>query len=81
MTVEHEPNGELAPDERELADRLTGWRPVPGAGFRGALGRHLASRDPGYGPRPERLRLTVAAYLVLGWLLTALGALLAVGTL
>lgn len=62
--------------ERELADGLSIARPVPAAAFRGRLGRHLADTDPGYGPRPERLRLIVAGYLGAGGLLIALAGLL-----
>ena len=65
----------LEPAEQDLADRLALARPVPSAGFRGRLGRRLADRDPGYGPRPERLRLMVAGYLGAGGLLIALAAL------
>ena len=50
-------------------------RPVPAVGFRGRLHRHLAGRDPGYGPRPERLRLLVACYIGAGGVLIALAAL------
>jgi hypothetical protein len=39
----------------------------------------IGARDPGYGPRPERLLLHVAAYLGAGLVLIALGALVAVG--
>jgi hypothetical protein len=67
---------EFGPDEQEVADGLTIARPVPPAAFRGRLGRHLAERDPGYGPRPERLRLIVAGYLGAGGLLIALAGLL-----
>jgi hypothetical protein len=66
---------ELEPADRDLADHLALARPVPPAGFRGRLGRRLADRDPGYGPRPERLRLTVAGYLGAGGLLIVLAAL------
>jgi hypothetical protein len=62
-------------DQHDLADRLRIARPVPGAAFRGALGRRLAERDPGYGPRPDRLRLIVAGYIGAGGLLIALAAL------
>jgi hypothetical protein len=61
--------------EHNLADRLRIARPVPRAAFRGALGRRLAERDPGYGPRPERLRLIAAGYIGAGGLLIALAAL------
>ncbi len=81
MSPERERDGELAAVDRELADRLSAERPVPAGGFRGELGRHLTARDPGYGPRPQRLRLIVAAYLVPGLVLILLGALLAGGTL
>jgi hypothetical protein len=67
--------------ERELDGRLAAERPVPRAGFRGALARHLQARDPGYGARPERLRLIVAMYLGAGTALIALGAAGAVGVL
>jgi hypothetical protein len=77
MTEPNGQTGELAAEEQELAARLAEERPVPRAGFRGALGRHLASRDPGYGPRPERLRLMVAGYAGAGTCLIAVGALIA----
>ena len=54
-------------------------RPVPSASFRGALWRYLADRDPGHGPRPERLRVLVAAYLLVGLLLILAALLLANG--
>jgi hypothetical protein len=72
---------EVEPGERELADRLGGERPVPAAGFRGALARRLIALDPGYGTRPERLRLMVAVYLAVGTVLIALGGLGAAGAL
>jgi hypothetical protein len=64
----------LEGDERNPATHLTIARPVPGAGFRGALSRRLSELDRGYGPRPERLRLMVAGYLGAGGLLIALAA-------
>jgi hypothetical protein len=67
--------------EEELADTLARERPVPAAAFRGALGRHLAERDPGYGPRPEGLRASVALYAVSGGALMLLGLLQATGNL
>jgi len=71
----HEPT-ELEPAEQHVADGLRIARPVPPAAFRGRLGRHLAERDPGYGPRPERLRMIVAGYVGAGGLLIALAAVL-----
>lgn len=76
-----EPDDQLTPEERRIADHLRTSRPLPGAGFRGALGRYLAARDPGYGPRPERLRLLAGAWLLGGLALVAVGALLALGSL
>ena len=61
--------------DAELSDRLRIGRPVPPAGFRGRLGRHLDQQDPGYSSRPARLRLIVAGYLGAGGLLIALVAL------
>jgi hypothetical protein len=66
---------ELGSGEHALADRLRAQRPLPAAGFRGALRRRLAAQDPGYGPRPARLRLIVAGYVGAGSLLIAVGAL------
>lgn len=65
--------------EDELGRRLSDERPVPAAGFRGALGRRLTAEDPGYGPRPPQLRARVAACLGAGGVLAALGALIALG--
>jgi hypothetical protein len=62
--------------DEEMADGLRIGRPVPAAGFRGRLGRQLAEHDPGYGPRPERLRLLVACYLGAGGVLIAVAGLL-----
>jgi len=76
MTDDPHRLAEFEPAEQELADGLTIARPVPPAGFRGRLGRHLTERDPGYGPRPEKLRLIVAGYLGAGGVLIALAGLL-----
>jgi hypothetical protein len=65
----------------ELEDRLSAERPVPAAGFRGALARHLEANDPGWGPRPERLDHIVRGYLAAGALLIALGLSVATGLL
>ena len=75
MTDEPRTPAEPEPGEQELADRLSVSRPVPGAGFRGRLYRHLAERDPGYGTRPERLRLLVACYIGAGGVLITLAVL------
>ena len=72
---------DLPPPERQLGQRLTAERPVPAAGFRGTLGRRLAALDPGHGPRPARLRLLPAAYLIGGATLIGLGAAQATGLL
>jgi len=74
MTDASDHDLEFEPDEQQWVDRLVDARPLPPAGFRGSLGRHLAERDPGYRPRPERLRLIVAGYLGAGGLLIALAA-------
>lgn len=71
----HKPN-ELERAEAHVADGLRIARPVPAAAFRGRLGRHLAERDPGYGPRPERLRMIVACYIAAGGVLIALAGVL-----
>jgi hypothetical protein len=71
----------LEPPDRSLAERLVDERPVPAAGFREIPGRHLVAGDPGYGPRPARLRATVGLYLAGGGVIGALGALVAVGVL
>ena len=71
----------LSPDEIHVAERLDRERPTPAAGFRGALGRHLVARDPGYGPRPENLRMMVGGALASGGILIVLGLLQATGGL
>ncbi len=72
---------ELGADERELADRMIRERPLPSAGFRGALGRHLDGIDQGYRPRPESLRTMVAGALASGTVLIAAGLAQAVGAI
>jgi hypothetical protein len=71
----------LDPPERELAGRLAAQRALPRAEFRGALSRHLAARDPGYVPRPERLRAIVALYAGAGVAVAGVGTLVSVGVL
>jgi hypothetical protein len=67
--------GWLSDKERELARELEHRRPVPRSAFRAALGRRLASLDPGYGHRPAHLRLLVVTWVTAGvtLLLIALG--------
>ncbi len=72
---------ELGAGEQELADHLSSDPPTPAPGFRGALGRHLGAIDPGWGPRPERLRVMVMTGVVSGLVLMALGLLQATGSL
>jgi hypothetical protein len=74
-------DSELGSAELELGDRLEQHRPVPGAGFRGSLARHLSDRDPGFGPRPANLLGMAGASLGGGLLLIGLAALSATGTL
>jgi hypothetical protein len=81
MSADAESDEPLGAQERELAARLESDRPLPGTGFRGVLGRHLEATNPGYGPRPDRLRLTVGAYLAAGLLVLLLGLLQATGSL
>ena len=81
MTDGEDTERELEPRHDAMARRLEDQRPVPAAGFRGALGRHLAALDPGYGPRPARLRLMVVGYAVAGTVLLAAGMLVAIGVL
>jgi len=79
MNGDPEIEPELTASERALGEQLQAARQVPGAAFRGALSRHLT--DPGYGPRPIRLRVTVSGYLAVGGALLVLGLLQATGTL
>ena len=81
MTERHDDEPDLAAEEQELGTQLSEQRPVPSASFRGALGRYLLKRDPGYGPRPERLRLVVLAYTGAGVFVIGVGALVATGAL
>ena len=62
-------------DEHELAEQLRMARPVPAVGFRGGSTATWPGGIPGYGPRPERLRLLVACYIGAGGVLIALAAL------
>lgn len=77
MPPESDFDSELDPDERRLGQQLQHSRPVPSAGFRGALGRRLAERDPGYGARPEWLVPVASACFGGGLVLIAVAALTA----
>jgi hypothetical protein len=68
-------------DEAMLESRLVAQRPVPRAGFRGALGRRVAVEDSGLGPRPPHLRARVAVYLAAGGAVGGAGVLIALGVL
>jgi hypothetical protein len=81
MPLRSDFDSELDPPERELGERLEQDRPAPPAGFRGALGRRLAERDPGYGPRPRWLVPIVTASFSGGLALILLSALAAMGSL
>jgi hypothetical protein len=81
MSDRLDPDAYLEPSERELGEHLASERALPATEFRGALGRRLVARDPGFGPRPEHLRRTAALYLAGGGALAALGLLQAVGVL
>lgn len=72
---------DLTPDELRVAERLDRDRPTPAVGFRGALGRYLVARDPGYGPRPHNLYALVGGALVSGGVLIGLGLVQATGAL
>jgi hypothetical protein len=75
--------GDLEPGTPEelirLAERLERERPVPSAGFRGAVRRQLTSTGQGSRPRPARLRALIAGYAAAGCLLLLLGAVSAAG--
>jgi len=71
--------GVEAADERRMAEWLQATIPVPAAGFRGALGRYLLRRDPGYGPRPPQLRLISSACAAGSVVMLAVAALQATG--
>jgi hypothetical protein len=81
MTNEQDLDEQLDPAESELGERLRTQRPVPGAGFRGSLGRWLDQRDPGFGPRPRQLVPIVVACTGSGLALIGLAALSATGAL
>lgn len=74
--VTDEEAAELMP----LAERLQRERPVPAAAFRGALGRHLATRGGPQPQRPRRLGELIAGFAGSGTLLLVLGALGAAGS-
>lgn len=61
-----------------LAERLERERPVPSAGFRGELRRHLLTAGGAYS-RPARLRLLITGYAGAGSALLLVGAASAAG--
>jgi hypothetical protein len=73
--------GDEPPEDPRVAEWLQAATPVPAAGFRGALGRYLQRLDPGYGPRPEQLRLITAASMAGGAALLFVAALQATGVI
>ncbi len=75
-----EVTGEEAAELMRLAERLQHERPLPAAAFRGALGRHLATRAGAQPQRPRRLGALIAGFAGSGTLLLVLGALGAAGT-
>jgi hypothetical protein len=81
MTNDSESENELTAPERALAEHLQVARPVPAPAFRGALSRYLVARDPGYGPRPTRLRLITSGCLAASGVFLVLAALQAAGSL
>jgi hypothetical protein len=81
MSDQNDVSPQPAGKDQALMERLRGSRPVPPAGFRGDLGRSLAAQDPGYGPRPLRLRLISAGLLVGSTMLLGLAALQATGAI
>lgn len=82
MTPERDIRRDLEPDAPyevvRLAERLERERPVPAAGFRGELKRHLLA---GGAPRarPRRLRALITGYAAAGSLLLLVGAISAAG--
>lgn len=57
-----------------LAERLERGRPVPSAGFRGALRRRLLVMAPASHARPARLRLLIGGSAITGFLMLLVGA-------
>ena len=81
MSIGPDFDSELSPGEAELGQRLQRDRPVPSPAFRGALGRRLARRDPGFGPRPPWLVPVATTCFGGGLVLILLSALGATGAL
>jgi hypothetical protein len=65
----------------ELVEEMVAARSLPAAGFRGALSRHLAAEDPGYGPRPRHLRPWATGFLLSSMLIMLLALAQATGNL
>jgi hypothetical protein len=74
VTDEPEP----AADDPELTERLAAARPVPAAGYRGALRRRLVALGPP-AARPPRLWALAALFAAAGLALLVIGALSVAG--
>jgi hypothetical protein len=62
------------PTLERMAQRLEAERPVPRAGFRGALRRRLLATERSEGAAPARVRAQIAAYAGSGATLLLLAA-------
>ena len=82
MSDPYEIRDDLEPGAGEdlvaLGNRLRDARPVPRAGFRGDLGRHLAARSTGRLAMGQ-IRALIAAYAMTGLALLCVGAVSAAG--
>jgi hypothetical protein len=79
MTNDEPTDPALDPQVQMVAEMLEGVRPNPRPGFRGALARRLAERDPGWGPRPEHLWPQAFGLIIVGVVLLLTGALISAG--
>ncbi|MDQ3722341.1 MAG: hypothetical protein M3376_04580 [Actinomycetota bacterium] len=82
MSADRDIRADLEPGAPEelirLAERLERERPVPSAGFRGALRRRLLAGQASHS-RPARLRLLITGYASAGSTLLLIGAASAAG--
>lgn len=72
---DRDPSSEESEAVKSLVQRLERERPVPRAGFRGALRRRLLDAAEQQPSRPQRLRFLIAAYAGSGAVLLAIAAL------